>query len=66
MELQLLITTKTLKTKIFIASKLLDIVFILLLNVKMPAIFVIVKFIYRIYFMLRWSRRGVVEKCYAL
>ena len=41
------------KTKIFLTLKLLDVVFILLINVKMPTIVGILTFMSRINFMLK-------------
>ena len=49
---QLLIKTKMSQIKIFLAFKLSDVVFILLINVKMPAIVGISTFISRINFAL--------------
>ena len=44
MKFQLLIKTKMLKTKVFLTLKLSDVVFILLINVKMPTIVLSMKF----------------------
>ena len=44
MKFQLLIKTKMLKTNVFLTLKLSDVVFILLINVKMPTIVLSMKF----------------------
>ena len=52
MQFQLLIKTKLLKNKAFIAFELSDVVFIMLTNVKMPKIVGILTLISMINFML--------------
>ena len=51
MKFQLLIKTKLLENKDFLALEYSDVVFILLINVKMPTIVGILTFISRINFM---------------
>ena len=52
MKFQLLIKTNLLKNKLFFAFKLSDVVFIMLINVKMPTIVGILTFMSKINFML--------------
>ena len=58
MKAQLLIKTKVLKNKDFLAFILSDVVFIMLINVKMPTIVVILTFMSMIQFVLslQWLR----------
>ena len=51
-EIQMLIKSKILKKKIFLAFRLSDVVFIMLLNVKMPTIVGILTFMSMINFVL--------------
>ena len=52
MNFQLLIKTKMLKNKTFLAFKLADVLFIMLISVKMPSIVGILTFLSRINFVL--------------
>ena len=52
MEFQLLIKSKMLKNKDFLAFKLSDVVFIMLIDVKMPTIVGILTFMSMIHLML--------------
>ena len=52
MKFQMLIKTNMLKNKYFLAFKLSDVVFIMLINVKMPTIVGILTFMSMINFML--------------
>ena len=54
MKFQLLMKTKLLKNKTFLAFKLSDVVYIMLINVKMPTIVGILTFMSMINFMLSW------------
>ena len=55
---QLLIKTKILKIKTFLAFKLSGVVFIMLINVKMPTIVGILTLMSRINFVLSWVEHG--------
>ena len=55
---QLLIKTKILTKKKFVALSLSDVVFIMLINVKMPTIVGILTFMSRINFVLSWVEHG--------